>query len=553
MKANKWMLTLAAVLLMAAVAVTGVCETLTGEADGFGGAIQAVVTVEDGKITALELTGKDETPAIGGAALEPLKEAILAAGTVDGVEAVSGATWTSNGVFEAVRSAMGEETAEAETEVAAVTASALSHGIGVVSTPRLGPGKDAQEVGVYSFNEVVAYVVVDSEQRIADLEVDVLEIITPNHDEPNDGDNFLAGWPGQAYNSDAEGDGVIEGQLEETEEIFTEETGSWLTKREKGSAYKMNSGTWEGEMDIYERFFVGKTVEEIRAWNEKYCSSLNGRPVSAASKKDEDIAKYNALTDEEKALCDAISGATMSLTDPHGDILAAIAKAVENATPIENVTAIAKTGLGIDVMPRLGPGKDDQEVPCYSINVAVAGACYDAEGKVVALKADVLEIITPNHDGAHDNAFTGWPGQAYNADGDADGKVEAVWEQTEESFTEQVAAFRTKRDLGSAYKMNSGTWADEMNAYEAAMTGKTTEEITAWFEACFSDLNGRALRGTSTKDADVAKYGALTDAQRAEMDALSCATMSLRDGHGDILGAIEKACANAKAVEITVE
>ena len=107
MKANKWMLTLAAVLLMAAVAVTGVCETLTGEADGFGGAIQAVVTVEDGKITALELTGKDETPAIGGAALEPLKEAILAAGTVDGVEAVSGATWTSNGVFEAVRSAMG--------------------------------------------------------------------------------------------------------------------------------------------------------------------------------------------------------------------------------------------------------------------------------------------------------------------------------------------------------------------------------------------------------------------------------------------------------------
>ena len=85
------------------------------------------------------------------------------------------------------------------------------------------------------------------------------------------------------------------------------------------------------------------------------------------------------------------------------------------------------------------------------------------------------------------------------------------------------------------------------------MLGKTTEEISAWFAACFSDLNGRALRGTSTKDADVAKYGALTDAQRADMDALSCATMSLRDGHGDILGAIEKACANAKAVEITVE
>ena len=51
----------------------------------------------------------------------------------------------------------------------------------------------------------------------------------------------------------------------------------------------------------------------------------------------------------------------------------------------------------------------------------------------------------------------------------------------------------------------------------------------------------------------MAKYAALTDAQKADMDALSCATMSLRDGHGDILGAIGKACANAKAVEITVE
>ena len=116
-----------------------------------------------------------------------------------------------------------------------------------------------------------------------------------------------------------------------------------------------------------------------------------------------------------------------------------------------------------------------------------------------------------------------------------------------------MASFRTKRELGSAYKMNSGSWKDEMNAYEAAMTGRTTEEINAWFEACFSELNGRALRGTSTKDEDVAKYAALTDAQKADMDALSCATMSLRDGHGDILGAIEKACANAKAVEITVE
>lgn len=543
-----------ALAMLAAMAASCMAEVLTGEAEGFGGAIKAEVTVEDGKIVGLMLTGADETPAIGGTAMETLQQAIVAAGSLDGVEAVSGATWTSNGVFAAVNKALGVEEAPAQEEtVEAVTASGLSHGIGVVSTPRLGPGKDAEGVGVYSFNEVIAYVIVDSDKRIVDLEVDIMEIITPNHDESNDGDNFMAGWPGQSYNSDAEGDGVIEGQLEETEEIFTEELLSWQSKRQKGSAYKMNSGTWEDEMDIFESFFKGKTVEEINAWFEKHCSDLNGRPLTAASTKEDDVAKYSALTDEEKAVNDAVSGATMSVRDPHGDILGAIEKAVANAVPMRQQKDIAKVGLGVTVMPRLGPGKDDKEVPCYSFNIAAAGVCYDAEGKVVDLYADVLEIITPNHDGADDNAFTGWPGQSYNADVDADGKVDEVWEQTEDSFVAQVTAFNTKRDLGSKYKMNSGTWTDEMTAYESAMLGKTTEEISAWVAACFSDVNGRALHGTSDKEADVAKYATMTDEQKAEMDAISGATMALRDGHGDILGAIEQADAVAKAAAITVE
>ena len=543
-----------ALAMLAVMAASCMAEVLTGEAEGFGGPIKAELTVEDGKIVGLMLTGADETPSIGGVAMETLQQAIVAAGSHVDVEAVSGATWTSKGVFAAIDNALGIEEAPAQAEtVEAVTASGLSHGIGVVSTPRLGPGKDAEGVGVYSFNEVIAYVIVDSDKRIVDLEVDIMEIITPNHDESNDGDNFMAGWPGQSYNSDAEGDGVIEGQLEETEEIFTAELLSWQSKRQKGSGYKMNSGTWEDEMNIFESFFKGKTVEEINAWFEKHCSGLNGRPLTAASTKEDDVAKYSALTDEEKAVNDAVSGATMSVRDPHGDILGAIEKAVANAVPMRQKKDVAKVGLGVTVMPRLGPGKDDQDVPCYSFNIAAAGVCYDAEGKVVDLYADVMEIITPNHDGADDNAFTGWPGQSYNADVDADGKVDEVWEQTEDSFVAQVTEFKTKRDLGSKYKMKSGTWTDEMTAYESAMLGKTTEEISAWVAACFSDVNGRSLHGTSDKEADVAKYAAMTDAQKAEMDAISGATMALRDGHGDILGAIEQADAVAKAAAITVE
>ncbi len=554
MKNQKLLALVMALVLMFSFTTMGVAEVLTGEAEGFGGMIQAEVTVEDGKIAALTLTGEKETAGLGDVALTKMAEAIVAAGTVEGVDTVAGATWSSKGAIAAVNAAMGVEApADEGSTVEAVSASGLKHGLGVESTPRLGPGADANGVGVYSFNEVVAYVVVDSDNRIVDLEVDIVEIISPNHDESNDGDNVMVAWPGQSYNNDAEGDGVVEGQLEGTEDFFTTETLAWQTKRQKGSGYKMNSGTWEQEMDIFENFFKGKTVEEIYSWYTKYCSDRNGRPLTAASTNEQDSAKFATLTDEEKTVVDAYAGATMSLTDPHGDILAAVAKAVENVIPMREVTKISKIGLGLNVMPRLGPGADDQGVPCYSINVAAAGVCYDENGVIVDMYCDVLEIITPNHDGADDNRFTGWPGQSYNVDENADAVVEAVWTQTEDTFVAQVDAFTTKRDLGSKYKMNAGTWEQEMIAFEGMMVGKTTEEVSAWFAACFSDRNGRPLRATSTNELDVAKYAKMTDEQKAEIDAVAGATMALRDPHGDILLAIEQADAWAKATDITVE
>lgn len=41
--------------------------------------------------------------------------------------------------------------------------------------------------------------------------------------------------------------------------------------------------------------------------------------------------------------------------------------------------------------------------------------------------------------------------------------------------------------------------------------------------------------------------------EKADLDAVSGATMSLKDAHGDILGAIGKSWTNAKATDITVE
>ena len=225
--------------------------TVTGEGEGYGGVITAEVTVAGDKILDLKLTGEGETPEIGGTALSSLQEAIVANQSLDGVEAVTGATWTSNGAFDAIRSAMGEETQE-ESEAAEqeeVQAAGLTHGLGIYSTGRLGPGSDDQGAGVYSINEVAAYVLFDSEGRIVDLEVDQLEVATPNYDGAGMPD--FTGFPGQSYNADEDHDAVVDTVWEQTEENFLAQVESWQTKRQRGDSYKLNSGTWEEEMDIF--------------------------------------------------------------------------------------------------------------------------------------------------------------------------------------------------------------------------------------------------------------------------------------------------------------
>lgn len=87
-------------------ASSGTALTVSGEAQGFGGPVTARVTLSGSRITGLEIAGEQETPAIGGAAIASLTESILAAGSIEGVNAVSGATITSNAVFNAIREAL---------------------------------------------------------------------------------------------------------------------------------------------------------------------------------------------------------------------------------------------------------------------------------------------------------------------------------------------------------------------------------------------------------------------------------------------------------------
>lgn len=79
--------------------------TYTGTGEGYGGDITVSVTVSGGQITAIEiLSAEDETPAYFRQATGVIEK--ILAQQVAGVDAVSGATFSSEGIMEAVENAL---------------------------------------------------------------------------------------------------------------------------------------------------------------------------------------------------------------------------------------------------------------------------------------------------------------------------------------------------------------------------------------------------------------------------------------------------------------
>ncbi|WP_071393983.1 FMN-binding protein [Bacillus tuaregi] len=224
----------------------------------------------------------------------------------------------------------------AETQQVAVAPTVVYQGLGVAKNFREGPGKDAQEVPVYSFNYITANALFDAEGKIINLYVDALEVSTPNYD--GESMPHFSGWPAkEGYNITDHATGEVSGVSENTVDSVKAEIDAWQTKRERGDQYGMNMMMdWHKQMDFYQEFFKGKTIAEIEEWNAKYTSDVNGRPLTEKSDKPEDIEKYSKLTDAEKAeLADVTTGATFSLTDAHGDIIAAIKNAYENRVEVD--------------------------------------------------------------------------------------------------------------------------------------------------------------------------------------------------------------------------
>ena len=82
-------------------------QKLQGEGQGFGGSIKVEVTMVDDEITAIEILEHEETEGVSDPAIEQIPDAIIAAQSPE-VDAVTGATMTSNGIMEAVANAINQ-------------------------------------------------------------------------------------------------------------------------------------------------------------------------------------------------------------------------------------------------------------------------------------------------------------------------------------------------------------------------------------------------------------------------------------------------------------
>lgn len=80
-------------------------QTLTGKAQGYGGEVSVTVEVNGDDIVSVDVVGDKETQGVGSNAIDQLPGKIEEADSTD-VDAVSGATVTSNAIKEAVDQAL---------------------------------------------------------------------------------------------------------------------------------------------------------------------------------------------------------------------------------------------------------------------------------------------------------------------------------------------------------------------------------------------------------------------------------------------------------------
>ena len=82
--------------------------TLTGSGQGYASEITVEVTMDGDTITAIDVVEAGDTPGLSDNAFDAIIETVLASQSVDGVDVVTGATGSSEGILEAIRDALNQ-------------------------------------------------------------------------------------------------------------------------------------------------------------------------------------------------------------------------------------------------------------------------------------------------------------------------------------------------------------------------------------------------------------------------------------------------------------
>ncbi len=149
--------------------------TYVGTAKGFGGDLVVDVTISDGKINEVSVRPHQETPFIADAALEQLTATVVQAQSAN-IDAVSGATMTSNALIEAVGKALNKATGNYEDGVYAGMAKGFGGDLivdvtisdGKISEVAVRPHQETPFVADAAIEELTAKIV---EAQTADLDV----------------------------------------------------------------------------------------------------------------------------------------------------------------------------------------------------------------------------------------------------------------------------------------------------------------------------------------------------------------------------------------------
>jgi hypothetical protein len=227
----------------------------------------------------------------------------------------------------------------------------------------------------------------------------------------------------------------------------------------------------------------------------------------------------SAIEEADSIDVDSVSGATITSEAIKQAVSQAMGMAgvIQQVIPMDGTNAVradsarGMMGVGMATTGRVGPGKDDEGGQVYSMNVVFASGEFDDDGVIRAIRVDQLELVSPNLGGG--NMFSGFPKAA----------------DSEDAFLKEVSTWQTKGMMGEDYMLESGSWRQQMDAYEQAMVGKTVDEVKEWA----SQRNNAAVQSGEA-------------AATAQPETNTSATMSLQSEYGDIILAIERAWEDAR-------